>query len=320
MRVQFRAGDEPATSRHEYWQHVAGQALGAVELRAAGDIHPADRIVAGSVGAVRVGELTARYPGGAARTPAHARRTPSELCKIDLPVDGGGVVEQDGRQAVLRPGDFALADLSRAARWQMSAQHVIAVVFPVGLLGLRPDEVRRVSATAIPGDRGSGALVSSLAVQLVGHLGQYGPTEAARLGTAMMDLIGTALSGPLDAAVAEDVAQRSLAVRVTAYIEEHLRDPALSPAAIAAANHLSVRALHRLFEARESTVAAWIRRRRLERCRHDLADPALRDRPVSAIGARWGIANPSHFSRMFQAEYGLPPAAYRRRLSREWQG
>jgi AraC-like DNA-binding protein len=59
-------------------------------------------------------------------------------------------------------------------------------------------------------------------------------------------------------------------------------------------------------------VADWIRRRRLERCARDLLDPALRGEPVGAIGARWGLTNPAHFSRVFRAAYGVPRAEYRR--------
>jgi AraC-like DNA-binding protein len=309
MRWEFRAGDEPASSRREYWQHVACQALGAIELRAVGDVDRSDRIVAGGVGAVRVGELSALGPGGAARTETHARRTPTDLCKIDLPMDGGGVVEQDGRRAVLRAGDFALTDLSRPARWTMDARRVIAVVFPIGMLPLRPDQIRRMSAVAIPGDRGGGALASALTARLAGHLDEYGPAEAARAGSAVVDLIGSALADRVDG----DLPHRTLASRVTAYIEAHLAEPDLSVAAVAAANHLSVRALHRLFEERDGTVAAWIRRRRLERCRRDLADPSYAGRPVSAIGARWGMTNPSHFSRAFRSAYGITPAEFRRR-------
>jgi AraC-like DNA-binding protein len=73
-----------------------------------------------------------------------------------------------------------------------------------------------------------------------------------------------------------------------------------------------VRYLYRLFEAQGTTVAAWIRHRRLERCRADLTDPALRAAPVSAVAARWGLPDSAHFSRLFRRTYGLPPAEYRR--------
>lgn len=62
-------------------------------------------------------------------------------------------------------------------------------------------------------------------------------------------------------------------------------------------------------------MAAWIRQRRLERCRRDLLDPALADLPVSAVAARWGLMNAAHFSRAFRAAYGLPPTEYRRAVS-----
>ena len=54
-----------------------------------------------------------------------------------------------------------------------------------------------------------------------------------------------------------------------AFVEQHLGDADLTPAAVAAAHHVSLRQLHRLFETQETTVAAWIRHRRLERCRRD---------------------------------------------------
>ncbi|GAA2788117.1 hypothetical protein GCM10010470_23340 [Saccharopolyspora taberi] len=55
----------------------------------------------------------------------------------------------------------------------------------------------------------------------------------------------------------------------------------------------------------------WIRQRRLERCRRDLTNPHLRQRPVHAIAARWGFTDPAHFSRIFRAAYGLSPSDYR---------
>ncbi len=80
---------------------------------------------------------------------------------------------------------------------------------------------------------------------------------------------------------------------------------------IAAAHHMSLRSLHQLFHDEGLTVAGWIRKRRLECCRHDLSDPALASRPVAAIAARWGFTSPGDFSRTFRAVHGLPPAEYR---------
>lgn len=102
------------------------------------------------------------------------------------------------------------------------------------------------------------------------------------------------------------------AALVGALIEERLADPGLSPTGIADAHHISLRYLYRIFEAQQSTVSSWIRSRRLYHCRQDLADPALLARPVSAVGARWGFADATHFARVFKAEFGVTPTEYRR--------
>jgi AraC-like DNA-binding protein len=77
------------------------------------------------------------------------------------------------------------------------------------------------------------------------------------------------------------------------------------------AHHISVRALHRLFEEQDTTVTDLIRTRRLENCRRDLADPRQRQHPVRAIAARWGYPDPANFTRSFRAAYGVTPRAYR---------
>jgi AraC-like DNA-binding protein len=98
---------------------------------------------------------------------------------------------------------------------------------------------------------------------------------------------------------------------VRAFIEARLPAPDLSPATVAAAHHISVRYLHRLFDDETHSVAGWIRQRRLERCRANLLDPSLAGRSVAGIAARWGFTNAAHFSRLFRDAYGLPPGEYR---------
>ncbi len=258
--------------------------------------------------------MSAYQPGGARRTAKHIRQDDPDYCKIDILARGEGVVVQDGREASLRRGDFVSVDLSRPADWRMSAMRIVAVSFPRTLLPLRPDDLARLTGVTIPGDRGVGALISTLALQLPGLFDEPGVAAGTRFGTAVLDLLTAGLAARLDrtGAVPPETRQHALLVRIRAWTEEHLGDPELSPAVLAAAHHISLRYLHKLFATHESTVAGWIRSRRLERCRRDLLDPAQLNRPVSAIAARWGILNATHFSRLFRDTYGLAPAEYRR--------
>lgn len=95
------------------------------------------------------------------------------------------------------------------------------------------------------------------------------------------------------------------------HIEARLGERRLGPPTVAAAHHISVRRLHQLFAAQPETGSALIRRRRLEQCRADLADPALRGLTVAAVAARWGFRDPAHFSRLFRAAYGHTAAEHR---------
>ncbi|MEU8542146.1 AraC family transcriptional regulator [Streptomyces sp. NPDC048717] len=105
--------------------------------------------------------------------------------------------------------------------------------------------------------------------------------------------------------------QSMLLSRVQAYVQEHLAAPDLTPDTIAAAHHISTRYLHRIFQQQGLTVAAWVRRQRLDRCRLDLADPSLGDLPVRRVAARWGFDEPASFTRAFRAAYGTTPGAFR---------
>lgn len=116
---------------------------------------------------------------------------------------------------------------------------------------------------------------------------------------------------------APETRRAALLSKIETFIEHHLGDPGLTPSAIAGHHHISVSHLHRLFQAREFTIAVWIRHRRLERCRADLADPGLRTWPVHAIGMRWGFRGAAEFSRAFRAAYGSAPGRYRRQALNE---
>jgi AraC-like DNA-binding protein len=313
MSVVFHADAEPPQTRRDYWRHVIEGTIGPVDLRIYGGLDSTDRLRVGEAGAVRVLELAISNRRVAERTKTHLRRLDRDLYEIDVQVRGRGVLEQDGREARLAPGDLALVDLSRPCRCDYSEAEFVAVVFPRALLPLHADELARLTGVRIPGDRGLGALISSLARQLPHRLDDCCPAEQARLGTAVLDLITAALAARLDRGdqVPQDSSRRALLSSVQAFIEQRLADPALSPDTIAAAHYISLRSLHKLFEGENATVCGWIRSRRLERCRRDLIDPTLGDWTVSAIAARWGLMNAAHFSRVFRDAYGLPPAEYR---------
>ena len=194
------------------------------------------------------------------------------------------------------------------------------VSYPKALSPLGERDLERLAGVSIPGASGTAALASSLIRELPSQLASYGGSEAARAGTAVLDLVNVALAAHLarePTLPPETRAQRAAAELPSATSRSTSPTPCSRPSRSPAAHHISLRYLHRLFEPGGEGVAALIRRRRLARCRQDLLDPALVARPVSAIGARWGLPDAAHFSRIFKAAHGLPPAAYRAQHLRE---
>ena len=312
MTNRFRTEDEPAKTRADYWQHVIANTLVPYQIRPAGGslrshIHQAE------IGPVTVLGLQATAMQ-ASRTPDLIRNSDLGLYKIDLAIGGRGVFEQDDRESVPMPGEFLLMDLSRPSHVAIEPWHQGAIViFRRALLPVRHNELRKLTAVRFSPRDPYAALVSSLVKELTRNLDAYESARDARIGTAFLDLLSLAVATALDrvSAVPAESREHAMMLRIQAFIDRHLGDPELSPGTIAAAHHISVRTLHKLYQTQHESIAVSIRRRRLERCRQDLLDPALGDRPVSAVGARWGFQDAAAFSRAFRAAYGLPPGEYR---------
>jgi AraC-binding-like domain len=135
-------------------------AVGVMDLRVTSEVDVRDQLLVGELGAVRVGKMSTYQEGGARRTAKLIRQDDPDFCKIDILARGQGVVAQDRREALLRPGDLVFVDLSKPADWRMSAMEIVAVSFPRTLLPLRPDDLSRLTGVSIPGDRGTASLIS----------------------------------------------------------------------------------------------------------------------------------------------------------------
>jgi AraC-like DNA-binding protein len=305
---KFTAEGVPARSRVDYWRHVIGDMVGPMEPY--GGLPRS--LTATDTGPVRVVDIVVDRAGGVDRARRHIFSDDPELCDVDVVVRGQGAVEQDRRRADVTPGDFTIVDLARPARWDMSATRLVTLVFPWAMLRLDNDDLARLTAVPMRGTTGTAALASSLARGLADHLDGPGAVDP-RAGSALVDLLSAALHARLDKRLPHETREKAIVHHVHRFIETHLHDAELSPATVAAAHHISLRYLYKLFALEGVTVARLIQQRRLEQCRHDLIDAAQATKPVSAIAARWGLPNAGHFSKLFRAAYGMTPTEFRAR-------
>lgn len=233
------------------------------------------------------------------------------FCSLQLV--GSHLIVQDGQERIRHPGELVLFDPHYPCTLVCSQPiRFLAFVFPRQAVGSDLEAIVHSAATILPTGQGIGALVKSFLGQLGGQLGDVRPATAARLADHSLDLLSTFFADLLGTEPnIDDAARRALMVQIKAYIDANLTDPDLSSAAVATAHHISIRHLQKLFETHGLTASGWIRERRLEHARRDLANPMQHGVPITAIADRWKFANSAHFSRVFKDAYGLSPRDYR---------
>lgn len=267
-----------------------------------------------SLGVVQVTDVALSEPARVCRTKRLVKQSADEYLKVGLQLRGSCVVSQDGREAHLKAGDYAVYDTAQSYQLTFPAGYqTLVLMFRRDRLRLTPSQLAHVTAQTLSGRDGLAASVSPFLVELGRRLEVSGQAATIHLAEAILEMLTASLAErlPIPIDVEPGGGRSALLMRIRVFIEERLGDPNLDVATIAAAHHISVRYLQALFAAHEQTVTGWVRSRRVERCRQDLADTRFADRPVSEIGARWGLVNPAHFSRTFKAMLGCPPTQYR---------
>lgn len=247
------------------------------------------------------------------RTPALIARAHERYFKLNLQLEGTGLLVQDNREAVLRPGDLAIYDTNRPYTLTFEEQaRMMVVMFPCDALSLPADYVGQLAAVRMAGSAGLSGIVGQFIRQLSENLDVLSGPSGSRLAANALDLVSTMLHAEMDIAPDRMKPQALLAVSIREYIDANLSDPLLSPATIAAAHFISTRHLHNVFHESGTTVASWIRSQRLEGARRDLRDPLHAGKSVGAVAAHWGFLDAAHFSRTFRDAFGVPPSDWRR--------
>lgn len=227
---------------------------------------------------------------------------------IHLQLGGSSTLEQDGRTAALRPGDVALYSPAQPFSLAHGGESVI-IRAPMRELHVQGSLIDELVGVRLDRER---ALVQAM-IPLARHLGSTAGAGEAGVGARTVDAAITMI-GAIIAETGRETghsARRTDFDTVLHYIEENLPRPDLAVAEIAAANFMSPRKLHALFERQEITVAAWVRSRRLHHCRRELADTAFAGLTIAQIAARWGFTDAAHFSRAFSDRFGASPRAFR---------
>jgi AraC-like DNA-binding protein len=228
---------------------------------------------------------------------------------IGLLLSGAATFEQHGRKAELAAGQFVLYAAGRPFRLAFAGAYRYFVISvdqgAAALLHLDPAATANAEVPRHP----TGRILAATMTELADAADHLSPVAKQEMGEHINHMLRTVLrewSRP-----AAPVGPKAVFDAILAYIERHLGED-LSPARLAATQHISVRYLHALFRREGDTVGDFVRRSRLAKASRDLADPTLAHLPAYTIGARWGMPDPSHFGKLFKAEFSFTPQEYRK--------
>ncbi|PWJ48288.1 AraC-type DNA-binding protein [Quadrisphaera granulorum] len=230
---------------------------------------------------------------------------------VGVCLEGRVTLTQSSRTVHLEPGRLAFYNGGRPFRISTDGPHRWLVCRLRFLRqGSTTDAAADVAAREIPLADAAGGMLADLLVSVARARGTLSPRARVHCADAVHSLVR---------AVMEDVAgslrsrkAASSFTRYTQWLEEHLTDDDATAEQLAAAHHVSVRQVRGVFAAHGTTVSTFVRQLRLESFKHDLLDLSLLDHTVAALARRSGLRDPAVASRLFRAQYGLPPGTYRR--------
>lgn len=309
----YRTVEVPPGQRWAYWaEQICSSLLQlSVERQPGLDLDGSLRV--DEVGGVRL--ATVRAEGHRVRrTPATIRRDPSDEIAFAFVDAGTGRLHQADRTVELRPGVAAFYDTMQPYAFELTSRFALDVVLVSRsrleqLVGPLADVwVRRLDTTSA-----SIRVVRAVLGELVGPGDRAQPGDERRhLAAGVVDGLAAALVSISPAADRSDRGSTQLRRAAVSVVDGRLGDPDLTPAVVAAELAVSVRTLHAAFAGSGTTVAAHIRRRRIE-----VAAELLRGRhppSVAATAALVGFRRSDVFSRAFRAELGTSPVRYRDEL------
>ncbi|QTY25513.1 helix-turn-helix domain-containing protein (plasmid) [Ralstonia solanacearum] len=302
-----------ASNSVAYWTEVICGMQAPVQTHVIGDTPFSGRLAVERLGAVllcRFRSTPVRYVRGQ----REIDRDPGDTFGASLTLTGRAIIAQDGKEVVQHPGDIVLFDTTRPFDYVLpSGDDQIVLDIPRALLQSCLPNADAFLCTVLSGGSKLGGLVG----QMLRDVGTDGPRAggaggadaavAARLGTTVVHLLATAFEVESESGKSvppPPAGPRTLA-KVQAFMRDRLSDPGLDIACIARENHVSVRALHRLFAAEGTTAMRWLWQQRLLAGYQALA--AGRGQRVSEVALMCGFTNFSHFSRAFRQAFGMLP-------------
>lgn len=313
METRFSTSAVHPRDRFDYWHSVACKTL--VSHDSIPECRGTFRAELKSGALAEIGlVLFENSPMTISHKASHVAHAGADELFVCRQVAGGVILEQDGREAALEPGDMTLLDPRSpyAGRFYADSSMLVLKV-PRHLLEVRVGKTREMTARAIKARAAESRLTSAFLAMLPAHAEGLGRATEEIVKNQALDLIAMTLGEASGGRKTGTSSARSLVLMsVRVAIEARLTDPALDASTVAAAAGVSIRYANAVLAEEGLSISRLIQERRLARCRTAFEDPLQTHRTVSEIAYGWGFSDMTHFGRRFRAAFGLLPNEYRK--------
>ena len=247
-------------------------------------------------------------------TEEHVSRMPEQRFFLMMPLQGSVKVTHYGRQTVLDAGDFVLCDGTAPGRIEFDEPNTsFHLVLSPADLKCRLPTPENLCGLKTSREGQFGAVVGSMLDDVWRQVERGFPQELGlTIAKNLLDVIATAYTLQHGKRFSESPSISARRVHIKRFIEARLRDPSLSAAFVADYFGVSTRYVSMVFEKEYEPVSAYILRRRLEECAHQLTSRIWEAYSVTDIAREWCFVNRAHFSRVFKKRFGVSPREYRR--------
>lgn len=249
------------------------------------------------------------------RTKRQVAQSNGEFYYLNYKTRGECLIRQSGEAVLLSPGDVGLFASNRPFALDHRRKPVLGVtsfMLPLAALRERLPGGGADKPLLISRNPAFGALIREAAACLSRDMESLTVEQAGKIYDMLLDLVAMAITGgPKVRADGVGSRRAALLLSAKALIRERHARAGLSPASIAGALGVSVRYLHKLFEAETQSFGEYLIDQRLQSAASDLCSPALAATPLSTIALRHGFCDAAHFHRAFKARYGVAARAWR---------
>ncbi len=314
---RFSTNDVPPEQRYEIWHEKSTAAFVEldIEVDRQPDFHGSfEKTEFASWAITRINSSSSIVH----RSRKNIRHSDADCFLISLQLKGNTSLSQDCQRSILKSGDMAIYDTTRAYDLRLiNKNEQIVVEVPrktcMQLIGI-PE---RLTAITLDGNSSQGRVCREFLLTLYRELHRLNLEQQESMMNMFLELMRHAYQSVIqDMDLSRPLGQRLKFLMIKNHLLENVGDSSLNQETVSWKFGISRRYLNRLFEQEEFSFSTWLRKERLERCCRDLANPIFNKHTVLEIAHKWGFNDASHFSRTFKNSYHCTALQYRKRSCR----